>query len=79
VRVLQLLAEFSVERVQAAVEACTRRDELHAERIGAEVRRLTDLATETPVTPQCQFQVPRPNLGQFDQLLSQGETHDGRS
>jgi transposase len=78
VRVLQLLAEHPQERVQQAVETCLRRDELHAERIGAEARRLTSAAGETPVTPLAQFQVPRPDLGCFDQLLSQGESHDGR-
>ena len=78
VRVLQLLREHSQEHVQQAVETCLRRDELHAERIGAEARRLTDVAGETPVTPLCQFQVPQPDLGCFDQLLSQGGSHDGR-
>jgi transposase len=78
VRVLQLLAEHPKERVQQAVETCLRRDEWHAERIGAETRRLTAVAGETPVTPLGQFQVPRPDLGRFDQLLSQGELYDGR-
>jgi transposase len=78
IRVLQLLAEHAQERVQRAVESCLRRDELHAERIGAETRRLTDAAGETPVTPLCQFQVPQPDLGCYDQLLSQGGSHDGR-
>jgi transposase len=78
VRVLQLLNEYSQERVQAAVETCLRRDELHAERIAAEAHRCTGMADDTPVTPICQFQVPRPDLSRFDQLLSQGEAHDGR-
>jgi transposase len=69
-RVLQLLAEHPKDRVQQAVEACLRRDELHAERIGAETRRLAGVAGETPVTPLGQFQVPPPDLGCFDQLLS---------
>jgi transposase len=79
VRVLQLLAEHAVECVQSAVETCLRRDELHAEHIGAEARRLTSVTGTPPVTPICQFQVPRPDLGCFDQLLSQGGAHDGRS
>ena len=33
VRVLQLVPEHSLERVQAAITACLRRDEVHAERI----------------------------------------------
>jgi transposase len=78
VRVLQLLAEHALEQVQSAVETCLRRNELHAERIGAEVRRLTDVAGPLPVTTLCQVQVPRPDLGRFDQLLSQGGSHDGR-
>jgi transposase len=76
VRVLQVLAEHPLERVQNAVETCLRRGELHAERIDAEVRRLPDVADQTPVTPLCQFQVPRPDLGRFDQLLSQGGLPD---
>jgi transposase len=78
VRVLQLLAEHPQERVQQAVETCLRRDEWHAERIGAETRRLTGVVGATPVTPLGQFQVPRPELGRYDQLLSQGGAHDGR-
>jgi transposase len=77
VRVLQLLGEHAQDPVQAAVETCLRRDELHAEHVEAEVRRLASVAGAVPVTPLCQFQVPRPNLGRFDQLLSQGESHDG--
>ena len=78
VRVLQLLAEHPLERLQQAVETCVRRDEWHAERIGAEARRLTDAAGAPPVTPLGQFQVPPPDLGCFDQLLCQGGTPDGR-
>jgi hypothetical protein len=81
VRVLQLLTEHPVEGVQAAVETCLRRDERHAESIAAELRRWRDAAGhtgQTPRTPLDQFQVPRPDLGRFDQLLSQGGSHDGR-
>jgi transposase len=77
VRILQLLAEHPQERVQAAVETCLRRNECHAERIAAETQRLTGDGN-LPVTPLCQFQVPRPELGRFDQLLSQGGTQNGR-
>lgn len=77
VRVLQLLDQHAQEPVQAAVEACLRRNELHAERVEAEVRRLAGVGQALPVTPLCQFHVPRPDLGRFDQLLSQGEEHDG--
>jgi Mu transposase-like protein len=78
VRVLQLLVEHPIEHVEGAVETCLRRDEWHAERIAAEARRLSGVAGVSPVTPPCQLQVPRPDLGRFDQLLSQGESHDGR-
>jgi hypothetical protein len=78
IRVLQLLAEHPQERVQRAVETCLRQGALHAEGIGAETRRLTEAAGETPVTPLCQFQVAQPDLGCYDQLLSQGGSHDGR-
>jgi transposase len=78
VRVLQLLGEHAQEQVQAAVEACLRRGEPHAERVAAEVQRRAQAGQALPVTPLCQFQVPRPDLSRFDQLLSQGEEHDGR-
>ena len=78
VRVLQLMPEHKLACVQAAVETCLRRGEVHAERIGAEAQRLQGGAGATPVTPLCQFQVPQPDLGCFDQLLSQGGSSDGR-
>jgi len=78
VRVLQLCLEHPLERVEAAVTACLRRDELQAERIAAEARRLQGGAAATPVTPLCQFQVPPPDLGCYDQLLSQGGPSDDR-
>jgi hypothetical protein len=77
VRVLQLLAEQPLERVEQAAAACLRRGELHAERIGAEADRLAGPAA-APVTPLCQYQVPRPDLGRFNQLLSHGDAEDGR-
>jgi transposase len=76
VRVLQLLAEHPLERVQDAVETCLRRGDVHAERIGAEVRCQTAGVADTTLTPLGQFQVPRPDLGRFDQLLSQGGSDD---
>ena len=78
VRVLQLLAEHPLERVEQAAAACLRRGELHAERVGAEARRLAAPASPPSVTPLCQYQVPRPDLGRFNQLLSQGDSEDGR-
>jgi transposase len=78
VRVLQLLAEHPLEHVQGAVETCLRREELYAERIAAEVRRRSGAAENAPMTSLGHFHVPRPDLGRFDQLLSQGGLHDGR-
>jgi transposase len=89
IRVLQLLAEHPLERVRQAVEQCLPSTPVEAERIIAVVARLA-LASSTAtvavqavtspchssVTPLCQYQVPRPNLGRFDQLLSQGEQDD---
>jgi transposase len=77
IRVLQLLAEHPLERVRQAVEACVRRDELHAERIAAGVRVLSSSALPMlPVTSLGQYQVPQPDLGCFDRLLTQGDSVD---
>jgi transposase len=79
VRVLQLLAEHPLGRVEQAACACLRRGELRAERVAAEAQRLAGAAAvPDPVTPLCQFQVPRPDLGRFNQLLSHGDSEDGR-
>jgi len=79
VRVLQLLAEHPLGRVEEAAGACLRRGELNAERVAAEARRLAGAeAAPEPVTPLCQFQVPRPDLDRFNQLLSEGDSEDGR-
>jgi transposase len=77
IRVLQLLAEHAVEDVQAAVEACLRRGECHAERIAVEVKRLTSMTGTRSEAALDVFQVPRPDLGRFDQLLSQGGVPHG--
>jgi len=90
IRVLQLLAEHPLERVQQAVERCLPQQPLDAERIIGVVARLAEAGTATAgapaaarpghssVTPLCQYQVPQPDLGCFDQLLSQGEEDDDR-
>lgn len=90
IRVLQLLAEHPLERVQQAVDKGLRHDPVQVERIIALVTRLAEAtgtgampgeAVTSPchssVTPLCQYQVPRPDLGRFDQLLpSTGEDDD---
>jgi transposase len=91
IRVLQLLAEHPLERVQQAVDQGLRQETVQAERISAAVLRLAQAgpavaasaeAVTSPchstVTPLCQYQVPRPDLGRFDQLLSQGDSDDER-
>jgi transposase len=80
IRVLQLLAEHPLGPVREAVEGCLRREELHAEQIGARARLLAGASSAAlpEVTPLCQYQVPRPDLGRFDQLLAQGDSEDGR-
>jgi hypothetical protein len=80
VRVLQLLAENPLVRVQQAVEACSSPEQAQAERICAMVQRLADRDTGVPlslgaVTPG--IQVPRPDLGRFDELLKDGEEVHG--
>jgi hypothetical protein len=91
IRVLQLLAEQPLERVQQAVAKELQQEPVQIERLIAAVLRPAtagpgaEASTEavTPichssVTPLCQYQVPRPDLGRFDQLLSQGDSEDGR-
>jgi transposase len=76
IRVLQLLAEHPLTRVQQAVEACARSEEAQAERIAAMVQRLAEQDTGAPVslgTAADDVQVPRPDLGRFDELLKEGE------
>jgi transposase len=89
IRVLQLLAEHPLERVQQAVTHCLLREVLDAECVRARVVGLAATSSaasltlevttgcHSSVTPLCQYQVPRPDLNRFDQLLSQGEQdHD---
>ena len=81
IRVLQLLAEHPLRRVQQAVEACKSPEETHAERIAAMVQRLADKEAGAPAslgTAIEEIQVPRPDLGRFDDLLNEGEEADGK-
>jgi hypothetical protein len=77
IRVLQLLGDHPLERVREAVERYLDQEGLTAERIRATVERLAAAAGaaaagvgEEGVTPLSQYQVPRPDLGLFNQLLS---------
>jgi len=86
IRVLQLLAEHPVPRVQQAIERCRRKAPLHADLIIQTTQRLAECqissnepGEELPPTPKvCQVQVPPPDLNRFDQLLFpfEGESHD---
>jgi transposase len=89
VRVLQLLAEHPLPLVQRAVEEALREGRAQAERISTRVRRLAqtghangrcpeEMTSGCPsvVTPLCQYQVPRPDLSRFDQLLEGGQGDD---
>ncbi len=84
IRVLQLLADHPVGRLRAVVEDCQGQEGLTAERIRAAVERLAAASEDAAagggpdgVTPLGQYRVPRPNLGLFNQLLSEGELKDG--
>ena len=86
VRVLQLLSEHPMQRVQAVIEACLAKGEADAERIIAPVCRRADLNANAPLLeaiPLCQYQVPRPVLSRYDELLydkplTYGDSEDGR-
>jgi len=86
IRVLQLLAEHPVRRVQQAIERCRRKVPLHADLIIQTTQRLAEgqrssskAGEELPPIPKvCQVQVPPPDLNRFDQLLFafEGESND---
>jgi hypothetical protein len=78
VRVLQLLGDHPVERVAGAVESCLGQAGLTAERVRAAAERLAAAGgAGEAVTPLGQYQVPRPDLGRFNQLLTPGDSEDG--
>jgi len=83
IRVLQLLAEHPMARVQRAIDHCLQRQLLDAELIRMRVSRLAAGRAETTnleplISHQAvQVQVPRPDLSRFNQLLRNGEpTYD---
>lgn len=81
IRVLQLLAEHPLKRVQQVVEACQGPEQAQAERIAAAVQRLADRDSETAEslgTAEEAMQVPRPDLRRFDELLKDGGENDGQ-
>jgi transposase len=85
IRVLQLLAEHPVSRVQQAIESSRKHGPLHADLIIQRTQRLAlrqialHPGEECSPPPACRgVQVPPPDLNRFDQLLFPfiGETHD---
>lgn len=85
VRVLQLLAEHPLARVRQAVEECRREHLISAEAVIQRTRSLGAIATMTrdPALSipswdaAAGIQVPLPDLGRFDQLLSGSASPDG--
>jgi len=81
IRVLQLLAQHPVERVQRAIQQCRSPEALCADRIIQRTFRLAeyDAGREAPLDgtqhkdPLTTVQVLMPDLRQFDQLLAQGD------
>lgn len=81
IRVLQLLAQHPISRVQQAIGRCPSPEALHADRIIQHTFRLAqrDVGDAVPLDgihhddPLREVQVRMPDLSQFDQLLSQGE------
>jgi len=81
IRVLQLLAEHPLARIQQAVEQHTGTAHVHADTIINCVNRLANSHCDTPPTEQdnlsySRIAVPAPDLSKFDQLLTpnQGAT-----
>jgi transposase len=79
IRVLQLLAEHPVPRLQRAIELSRVGGDYEVDAIIQRTRRAAErddlTTTEVCQTVVTAVQVPLPNLRQFDQLLSQEVTH----
>lgn len=83
IRILQLLAEHPLKRIQKAVELCMAHSTINTQAITNKVHRLAEKQpyvelTEPNHTHCYQIQVPKPNLNKFDQYLAavnQGEAN----
>jgi hypothetical protein len=79
IRILQLLAEHPVKRIQKAIELCLAHSTINAEMIIHKVNRLAEHpASAEPIDSNIhypQVEVPKPDLSKFDQYLNlnQGE------
>jgi len=76
IRVLQLLAEHPVERIQNAIEHCRLKISPHPDLIIQRTRHLaqqhrTPVGVDLPVAALREVHVPKPDLSRFDQLLTQ--------
>lgn len=85
IRVLQLLARHPVDRVEQAIQSCRTRGDLDAAAVTAAIEKLARDSVvsfnDTTLSPGlAAIAVPRPDLSQFDRLLSrppQGDdTHE---
>jgi hypothetical protein len=79
IRILQLLAEHPVKRIQKAIELCLVHSTINAEMIIHKVNRMAENpASAEPIDSNIRYpqvEVPRPDLSKFDQYLTlnQGE------
>ena len=84
VRVLQLLADHSLDRVRQAVETCRREHVISAEAVIQRTRTLAACESRTPrpspwtmeLTTAQNVHVPLPDLSSFNQLLDRSASHD---
>jgi transposase len=79
IRVLQLLARFSIDRVEQAVLLELARGNPTATAITATAERLARQATRPPPPTTTTVTVPVPNLAQFNRLLPQSGADHARS
>lgn len=79
IRILQLLAEHPVKRVQKAIELCQANSTINADMIINKVNRFAQIQQpielDQPNISCYQIEVPKPDLNKFDQYLTvnQGE------
>jgi transposase len=81
IRVLQLLAEHPLARVEQAIAACRREGVVDAQRIAWRCRELADAGRSSieELRSIPRVEVPLPDLRQFDSLLSHGGEDYGRN
>ena len=74
IRILQLLAQHPVKRIQKAIELCLAHSTINADMIINKVNRLAQhppFVEPTESNIDCyQIQVPKPDLSKFDRLIT---------